>query len=196
MAHALLDQLPDYDLAMATALEGGDATGAIDIAQNLYHALMRTQMGPMAGMSSIWRLLAELRWDEPNLGWPQLLPTATIVRALEFGCGWAFAMRGDRETAWQLAARAIAIDPTDSFARGFASRIALTSGEVDLAVEHAENRDSARAVTPFAGCWHRCTSATRSPPRGVSMRHARSPLSSPNGASGRSRQSVPCGPIC
>jgi predicted ATPase len=138
MAHALLDQLPDYDLAMATVLEGGDATGAIDIAQNLYHALMRTQMGPMAGMSSVRRLLAELRWDEPNLGWPQLLPTATIVRALEFGCGWAFAMQGDRETAWQLAARAIAIDPTDSFAHGFASRIALISGEVDLAVEHAE----------------------------------------------------------
>jgi hypothetical protein len=46
-------------------------------------------------------------------------------------------MQGDGETAWQLAARAIAIDPTDSFAHGFASRIALISGEVDLAVEHA-----------------------------------------------------------
>ena len=138
MARALLEQLPDYDLAMATALEVGDATGAIDIAQNLYHALMRTQMGPMSGMSSVQRLLAELRWEEPNLGWPDPLPTATVVRALEFGCGWSFAMRGDRQTSWQLAMRAIAIDPTDAFAHGFASRIASISGKGDMAVDHAK----------------------------------------------------------
>ncbi len=138
MAQELLEQLPDYDLAMATALDGRDATSAIDIAQNLYHALMRTQMGPMSGMSSIRRLFAELRWEEPNLGWPELLPTDTIVRALDFGCGWAFAMQGDRQTARRLAARAIGIDPTDAFARAFASRIALVAGEVDVALEHSE----------------------------------------------------------
>ena len=138
VGRALLEQLPDYDLAIATALEDGDATGAIDIAQNLYHALMRTQMGQMSGMSSIRRILADLRWEEPNLGWPEPLPTATIVRALELGTGWAFAMRGDRQTAQRLATCAIGIDPTDAFAHAFASRIALIAGEVDVALEHAE----------------------------------------------------------
>lgn len=133
----LLEQLPDYDLAMATALEVGDATSAIDIAQNLYHALMRTQMGPMASMSSVGRLLTELRWEEPNFGWPAPLPTATVVRALDLGSGWAYAMRSDRETARRLAAQAIGIDHTDGFAHGIVSHTALIAGEVDVALEHA-----------------------------------------------------------
>jgi predicted ATPase/DNA-binding SARP family transcriptional activator len=138
VAHELLEQLPDYDLAMTTAFEDGDAASAIEIAQNLYHALMRTEMGPMSGMSAISRLLAELRWDDPNLGWPEPLPAATVVRALEFGTGWMLAMRGDRQTARRLAARAIRIDPTSSFAHGFTSRIASIEGEVDQALQHAE----------------------------------------------------------
>lgn len=138
VAHELLEQLPDYDLAMATAFGDGDAASAIEIAQNLYHALMRTEMGPMSGMSSIARLLAALQWEDPNLGWPEPLPTATVVKALEFGTGWIFAMRGDRRTARRLAARAIGADPTNCFAHGFTSRIASIEGEADAALEHAE----------------------------------------------------------
>jgi len=138
VAHALLEQLPDFDVAMAAVLDDGDASAAIDIVQNLYHSLMMVEMGLMSGMSSIDRLLAGLQWDKPNLGWPAPLSDATVVRALEFGTGWTFAMRGDRDKAGKLAAATIRTDPSNSFAHAFASRIALIIGDVDGAVEHGE----------------------------------------------------------
>jgi hypothetical protein len=152
--NAVLGQIADYDVAIASALDHDDVESAVDIAFDLYECLVCSQMRPMNAMASVDRLLAELRWSEPNLGHPRQLPRDTVVRALNFASGWFYAMTGDSPTARRLAGQSVELDATNSFGYGILSHTAVilgqsnhTLGPARAAFEYA--RDTPRRVITY-----------------------------------------------
>jgi predicted ATPase/DNA-binding SARP family transcriptional activator len=141
----LVEQLTDYDVAIASALDQDDVACAVDIADNLFHCLLWSRSGQMTGMASIGRLLAALDWDDSNLGLGETLPATTVARGLNFATAWAYAMHSDYPRARRLASQTLAIEPTNSYAFSILAHTAVIAGHVDDAVEPAR-RALAHAV--------------------------------------------------
>ena len=136
-ADVVVEQLPDYDIAITSALEQGDIACAVDIAENLFECLLSSRVGHMTGMTSISRLLAVFDWGDPNLGWRTQLSAKTIVRALNFESAWSYAIKSDYEMARRCAARTLQVDPTNAYAHAILSHTALIAGRSEEAVEPA-----------------------------------------------------------
>lgn len=129
-----VEQLSDFDVAIASALANGDLACAAEIADNLFQGLAMTRVGQMARMTSIRPLLDALDWDEPNLGWAETTSPAAIVHALNFAAAWAYGMQSDYPTARRRATHALAIEPTNSYAHAILSHTALIAGIAEDAV--------------------------------------------------------------
>ena len=134
---AIVAQLPDYDAAITWCLDHDDPESALEMSLALHECMTHRQLQPLAALNSIARLLTEMSWDEPHLGWVRPIRTHAEVAGLDFAAGWTYAMTSDQERARILAARAVELDPDNSFAHAILSHTAVILGVPDLALAPA-----------------------------------------------------------
>ncbi len=144
---SVVAQLPDYDAAMTWAMDNGDHETAAVVAFALFNCVMHRQLRTLTTVNAVNRLLTETAWDEHDLGWGLPQSTNAVVAGLNFAAGWSTAMTSDQPRARMLAARAVALDPSNSFSHGILSDTTVIMGETSGALDSAR-ASVAAATTP------------------------------------------------
>ncbi len=133
----VMAQIADYDAAAAWAFDHRRIDIAIDIAFFLFESLFLSQLRPLTAMASLVDWVARCQWLEPNLGCPEELSDAALVRARCVGAAWLTWISNQSERAGLLAEALIALEPSESWGHSIRAYQLIGQGRAEEAVSEA-----------------------------------------------------------